>query len=178
MNKELKDWIAGTPKMATLFASACGTIKVMLGERSGDPAFAKGPDMGDVIAEAVAGVLASVRTDKTAWPHVKDKMKYDEYLEAREQRGTVSEYDLVRPGLSEKDFTTVFKYFSHYERVHNDRKSTAALTGRGEKQCTKCGEAKPISKFKSGCVCNACRARAYRANVAKRQVEEAHYESQ
>lgn len=172
MNKEVKGWIAENPRAATLFASACGTIKVLLGERSGDPRFAKGPDMEDVVAEAVAGILTSVRTDKTAWPFVKDKVRYDEYLEMREQRGTISDYDLVRPGLFEKDFTTVFKYFAHYERVHNDRKSTAALTGRGEKQCTKCGEAKPLNKFKSGCVCNACRARSYRANVAKRQAGE------
>lgn len=171
MNKEMKDWINSNHKLSSMFASVCGSIKVMLGERCGDATIAKGQDMQDVVESAVLNILASVRPDTTSWPYVKNEMTYDDYLVMREHKGKQTAFDLVRPGLFERNFSNSFKWFDHLARINENRKSLESMAGTGEKQCKKCGFVKTADKFKTGAVCNACRNKAYRANKAQRNLD-------
>lgn len=172
MNKEIQDWIADSHEAKSMFVSAVGMMMAMLAKRAGDPALIKNADLRETTGEAIAHMLKSVRLDDTSWPFVKGDLLYDDYVALRKANGRLSEYDLVRPGLFERDFTSMFEYFNHYQRVIEHKKKMEGIGNATEKVCSKCGLSKSLSSFRSGAVCNSCRNRTYRQNVADRKQKE------
>lgn len=113
------------------------------------------------IEAAIDEFLDTVRVDQTSWSYFKGKMFYDIYLLQREEEGTLSELDMVRPGLKSVDFADPVEFHKHCVRVGETRQAPELGP---PKVCTACGEEKPANKFKhrGGAKCNACRSREYR----------------
>lgn len=109
--------------------------------------------------------IEKYKIDETCWNRIKGTMLYDVYLDMRRNEGTITKFDLVRPGLTMGMFADANEYVLHAQRVSNQ-----SASGINNKICSRCGESKDMSKFKKrgGGVCNACRSRDYR-NRKKRE---------
>lgn len=162
MNPAIAVILAENHKARSLFASAISHMVTLAGEIAQDPEAAKDPDLRENMSHMLSELLTSVRIDKTSWPHVRQLMLYDEYLEGRKLNETITEQDLTRPGLTEHNFKRIEAYFDHYERVKEAERKMNELGGTNTKICSCCRTPKPLSAFKKGAVCNTCRSRQYR----------------
>jgi hypothetical protein len=110
-------------------------------------------------------------SDETEWEHVKHKYLYDDYLVMRTESGKLTDLDMVRVGLTKANFYDEEAYYVHMTRVAQMKREQDIRDGmygdQPMKQCTGCSEFLPIHKFKKhgGAKCNACRCKAYRANL-------------
>lgn len=118
-------------------------------------------DIRHRIGDIVNDIALNLRTDDGSWPFVSDKFLYDVYIEYRREEGTLTDYDLYRPGLKEAQFSSHVEYLKHARRVSNH---VSAFGEVGSKTCTKCGKEKPRTSFRKngGAVCNSCYCRKYR----------------
>lgn len=152
-------------KEAALRESLISTMiaykRIQLGE------FDTGGDIRATIGEKLDELADELVADETSWPYVKDRYLYDVYLQMREEEGTITEYDKVRPGLTMGLFSTSAEYHKHCVRV-GDSRETHKHTG--SKTCNECGCTKPAHKFphRGGAICFACRSKKYRERTKNR----------
>ena len=155
------------PASAALRASAISMCIAYLSSISDMPIDKDDKDvreiMGDVIDSAGGGILI----DETSWSYVKDRMLYDIYLMSRKEEDTITDYDLIRPGITVAMFADPFEFNNHNKRVSDKKLRDHGPIDESEiKVCRECGFAKPKSKYRKGggAVCNACRCAAHRRN--------------
>lgn len=113
---------------------------------------------------AILKAIEEYRPDKKGWEAMKQVMEYDDYLVGRQVDGTVTPYDLVRPGLLRNQFASEYSYYEHLARItKTDPRDLSA-----KKTCSACGDTKSATHFRhrGGAVCHSCRGKAYRKNKA------------
>lgn len=123
------------------------------------------PDDRRIIETAIKGAIDSLVIDKDSWPYVKGRFLYDIYLDWRESEKTLTEYDLIRPGLTIGMFSDAGAYQEHCVRVGESRGKKQPDTAKSiTKVCSECGQEKSVSKFRrnGGSKCNACQCAAFR----------------
>lgn len=169
---KIKVLLAENPKLQAMFPSTVGQVLTMLTMLAEINADETKHDLRDFVETRVCEILESVRPDRASWPYVKTQMTYSEYLRTRRDNGTISEYDLIRPGMIEAQFDSPQDYFDHYGRVLEAEKRLQELGLTGMKTCSRCGSKKPEAAFRRGAVCNSCRSRNYRSKAAVATEEE------
>ena len=119
------------------------------------------PEIRNKALVAIDEALKSLSEDDVSlkWSEACESMDYDVYLSIKKDDGSLTEYDLIRPGLQASQFCDPYEHSRHMARVENSRKSVPDM-----KQCRECGTVKLISRFAKagGAVCNSCRMKAYR----------------
>ena len=172
MNSQLTLLLDSNIKAKSLFMSSVGMMLAAMEEVQGMSDTKKDPDLREKVTEALGEILQAVRPDPNSWTYVKHQISYSVYLSARRQSGTITEYDLIRPGLQQGNFDNQFEYFEHYDRIRKHEQAMQEVGASGLKTCNKCGEAKPMSAYRKGATCNACRGREYRNRRKEKEVME------
>lgn len=118
--------------------------------------------------DRIVTMLSDYRPDPHGWEAMKHVLPYDDYLVGRKVDGSLTSFDLVRPGLAKNQFSSEYAYYEHMHRVTGEKKGTETGEPTALKRCSKCNEEKPATKFKhrGGAVCNSCRGKIYRSNKA------------
>ena len=169
MNPQLTLLLDSNTKAKSLFMSSVGMMLAAMEEVQGMSDTKKDPDLREKVTEALGEILQAVRPDANSWTYVKHQISYSVYLNARRQSGTITEYDLIRPGLLQGHFDNQFEYFEHYDRIRRHEQAMQEIGASGMKACNKCGVAKPQSAYRKGGTCNACRGKEYRNRKKDRQ---------
>lgn len=171
MNPQIAELLAQDHKFQSMFSSCIGTLIQLMAQVGDQTDGLNSADLREQVSGIVANIIGSVKPDRTCWAHCKGQMHYDVYLKMRREAGTITDYDLIRPTLFEKDFSELMEYFEHYQRVVIARKALESRGGTAGKTCAKCGCTKPKESFKRGSVCNSCRSRMYRERKKSGVVE-------
>ena len=138
-------------QIKALKKSAVSTLIALVNKESEGRFNNTAEDLRSVIEDGIDELISRITYDETAWGNVKDRYLYDIYLQMRESEGTLTEFDLVRPGLTAGLFSDSAEYHKHCVRVGENRANAALAV----KTCSKCGETKAASKFskKGGSAC-------------------------
>ena len=171
MDPKVKTALQDNHKANSMFMSAVGSMLRVIEELNRGVKVSKIDDMRETVIERLAEMLEEGNVDLTCWPLVSSEMMYDDYLKMRERNETLTEYDMIRQGLVEANFSTLLAYFDHYQRVSEKKKEMSEGGVAQGKICSKCGHDKPASSYKRGAVCNTCRSRLYRERVRGAEAE-------
>ena len=171
MDPRLKLILEENPRTKALFNSALGTLMTCMEMVQGQSDTKKDPDLREKVTEALGNILMAVQPDPTSWTYVKHMISYSEYLRVRKQTGTITSYDMIRPGLTEVNFDNQFDYYEHYDRIRKHEEKMQQSGTSNLKTCNKCGASKPETAFRRGSTCNSCRGKAYRLRAAEREKE-------
>lgn len=121
-------------------------------------------DTREDFGQALDDLIEIMEVDPSTWASVKETMFYDEYLKEREEAGTITGIDLVRPGMIQSQFADSAEYYKHCVRVAESRSADGSNLEDRTKVCAVCLKEKHISKFKKrgGSCCTACNSKKYR----------------
>lgn len=172
MLPRVKMFLDDNPAMLPVFESVVSSTIRMIEQMSGETTRPGDHDMREMVRDQIGAILESVRMDHSSWPYVKGQMSYDEYLSMRKATGTITAHDLVRPGLTEANFSNEMDYYEHYGRVLEAEKKAQSIGGTMKITCNRCGIPQFSSSFRKGKgrVCNSCRGKAYRAGKKNKPI--------
>jgi hypothetical protein len=155
--------------------SMVSTFIILFNATHDDKLDKKSPEDRRTVEKAIKDALESIAIDTDSWSYVKGRFLYDIYLNWRESEGTLTEFDLIRPGLTIGLFSDVESYQEHCIRVGESRGklSSDLIAGTATKVCSECGQEKPVSKFRrnGGAKCNACQCAAFRKRRTTKSTE-------
>lgn len=150
-------------QLATMKRSIVSSTITYYNALTGETLSTADPDVRAEFASLLDMALDGVEVDQTCWSRVKEGLFYDNYLAKRTEEGTITDIDLIRPGLVSGQFSDSVAFSEHNLRMAVARQTTGPLQ-EGTKTCSACGEEKPASKFRrrGGAKCNSCRSKEYR----------------